>query len=233
MPSSCPIRVPGHRPADCMAMSTLRISERLELRPVPWAAVEAIVAGDRLPGWADDFPDVGDQIIARLLHQGGPAVAESERTSPWGHYQVLERASGAVVGGAGFKGPPEDGETEIGYNIVPSRQRRGYATEAARTLLAIAWAHPEARSVTASTDLGNVASQRVLEKAGFALAATTDEKHYRVHRPLASPIARLFRTKTELRTNSTTARSAAEARNLRLPQGRWLLLREFRQGSRL
>jgi [ribosomal protein S5]-alanine N-acetyltransferase len=166
-----------------MAMSTLRISERLELRPVPWAAVEAIVAGDRLPGWADDFPDGGDQIIARLLHQGGPAAAESERTSPWGHYQVVERASGAVVGGAGFKGPPEGGETEIGYNIVPSRQRDGYATEAVRTLLSIAWAHPQARSVTANTDLGNVASQRVLEKAGFALEATTDEKHYRIHRP--------------------------------------------------
>ena len=109
---------------------------------MPWAAVEAIVAGDRLPGWADDFPDVGDQ-----------------------------------------KGPPESGETEIGYNIVPSRQGRGYATEAVRTLLAMAWAHPQARSVTASTAPGNVASQRVLEKAGFALAATTDEKHYRIHRP--------------------------------------------------
>ena len=163
--------------------STLRISARLELRPVPWAAVEAIVAGDRLPGWADDFPDAGDQIIARLLHQGGAEAAESERTSPWGHYQVVERASGAVVGGAGFKGPPESGETEIGYNIVPSRQGRGYATEAVRTLLAMAWAHPQARSVTASTAPGNVASQRVLEKAGFALAATTDEKHYRIHRP--------------------------------------------------
>jgi GNAT superfamily N-acetyltransferase len=167
--------------------STLRTSARLELRPVPWAAVEAIVTGDRLPGWADDFPDAGDQIIARLLHQGGPA-AESERTSPWGHYQVVERSSGAVVGGAGFKGPPESGETEIGYNIVPSRQGRGYATEAVGTLLTMAWAHPQARSVTANTDLGNVASQRVLEKAGFALAATTDEKHYRIHRPATAAL---------------------------------------------
>jgi hypothetical protein len=118
--------------------NAVRISERLELRPVPWVAVEAIVNGDRLPDWAEDFPDAGDRVIARMLHQSGSPEAGPQRPGSWGHYQVVERASGAVVGGAGFYGPPEGGVTEIGHGIIPSRQGSGYATEAVNTLLSIA-----------------------------------------------------------------------------------------------
>ena len=74
---------------------------------------------------------------------------------------------GLVVGGIGFFGPPLDAEVEIGYGIVPSRQGRGYATEAVLAMIAMAWADARVRTVVAGTDPGNVASQRVLGKAGF------------------------------------------------------------------
>jgi predicted acetyltransferase len=56
----------------------------------------------------------------------------------------------------------------IGYAVVPWKQRRGYATGALRQLL------PEARAqglpyVEITTDPDNVASQRVIEKAGGVL----------------------------------------------------------------
>jgi predicted acetyltransferase len=167
----------------------VRASERLQLRPVPWAAVEAIVTGDRLPDWAEDFPDTGDRVIARMLYQAGRPEAKPQHPGPWGHYQVVERASGAVVGGIGFRGPPEDGVTEIGYGIVPSRQGHGYATEAVNALLLVAWEQPETNTIIAHTEIGNLASQRVLGKAGFvpaataATAATAAEKRYRLDRP--------------------------------------------------
>jgi ribosomal-protein-alanine N-acetyltransferase len=138
------------------------------LRPVPAEAVQAITAGRRLADWAQDFPDTGDRVIARLLSERGEADG-------WPHCQVLERATGDVVGGAGFKGAPSDGEVEIGYNIVPSRQGHGYATAAVGLLLAHAWEHG-ADAVTACTDPANRASQRVLEKAGFALVSVTDQQ---------------------------------------------------------
>lgn len=65
----------------------------------------------------------------------------------------------------------------IGYAVVPWKQGRGYATEALRQLL------PEARAlglpfVEITTDPDNVASQRVIERAGGVL-------HERYTRPAA------------------------------------------------
>lgn len=154
------------------------------LRPLSWAAVRAMAGGSRLDDWAADYPAEGDVIIADLLHGAGPA-AWAEDDSRWSHQQIIERASGLVVGGIGFHGPPDGGEVEIGYGVVPSRQGRGYATEAVRLMAAMAWAQPAVTAVIAATDLGNVASQRVLEKAGFRRVAAAGEFRYRLNRPRA------------------------------------------------
>lgn len=71
--------------------------------------------------------------------------------------------------GIGFHGSSKGGEAEIGYGIVPTRQGRGYATEAVNTLVSLALTMPEVVAVVASTDADNVASQRVLERRGSNL----------------------------------------------------------------
>lgn len=181
--------------------STL-VSARLMLRPVPWDAVLAITAGDRLDDWAADYPSEGDVMIAGLLQGAGQVVGQAAEQAAgqgagqgtgqpagepadqaWGHRQVVERASGLVVGGIGFFGPPLGGEAEIGYGIVPSRQGRGYATEALLAMIAMAWGDARVRAVVAGTDPGNAASQRVLEKAGFRRVSTAGEFRYRLTRP--------------------------------------------------
>src|ERR1700722_6383867 len=192
------------------------VSARLIVRPVPWDAVLAITGGERLDDWAPDYPGDGDVVIARLLQDtgrdggrgagrevgqaragdaigpvAGPSGAGPSGAEPgdeaWGHRQVVERASGLVVGGIGFFGPPLDAEVEIGYGIVPSRQGRGYATEALLAMIAMAWADARVRSVGAGTDPGNVASQRVLGKAGFSRIAGritgSGEFRYELARP--------------------------------------------------
>jgi RimJ/RimL family protein N-acetyltransferase len=72
---------------------------------------------------------------------------------------------------------------ELGYGIVPSRQGRGYATEAVAAMVAVAWADPVVEAVVATTGTGNAASRRVLEKAGFQLMATEEELRFRLPRP--------------------------------------------------
>jgi len=124
---------------------------------------------------------LGEVIIAGLLQDVGPAVADSADQA-WGHRQVVERASGLVVGGIGFFGPPHGGEVEIGYGIVPSRQGSGYATEALRAMIAMAWADSRVLTVAAGTDPGNAASQRVLAKAGFRQISAAGEFRYRLTR---------------------------------------------------
>ena len=170
------------------------VSARLILRPVPWDAVRAITAGHRLGDWADDYPSDGDVVIAGLLQEADQAVgleagqpvtgqvAAGPGDEAWGHRQVVERASGLVVGGIGFFGPPHVGEVEIGYGIVPSRQGSGYATEALRAMIAMAWADSRVLTVAAGTDPGNAASQRVLAKAGFRQISAAGEFRYRLTR---------------------------------------------------
>jgi len=78
-------------------------------------------------------------------------------------------SGGEVVGLCGYHHPPSpEGEVEIGYNVAPIRQRRGHATRAVAAIIAIAKSDPSVTAVLASTPEDNIASQRVLERNGFA-----------------------------------------------------------------
>ncbi|GAA4218071.1 hypothetical protein GCM10022253_18080 [Sphingomonas endophytica] len=54
---------------------------------------------------------------------------------------------------------------QVGYCVAPAHQRRGYATEALRLLMPIAVTHGFAE-LWVTCRPGNIASRRVLEKAG-------------------------------------------------------------------
>ena len=72
-----------------------------------------------------------------------------------------------LVGWGGFKGPPEQGVVELGYEIAESRRGRGLASAAARAMLEEAFADDRVASVIAHTLAERNASNRVLEKVGF------------------------------------------------------------------
>jgi RimJ/RimL family protein N-acetyltransferase len=73
-----------------------------------------------------------------------------------------------VVGSAGFLGSPtNEGAVELGYGVHSEHRNRGYATEAARALVAWALSHDGVVQVTARSRPANVASIRVLGKAGL------------------------------------------------------------------
>ncbi len=117
------------------------------------AWVEAMPAADRAevsPGW-----------LAQVRASAGADL--------WLHgFALVQRATGAVVGRCGFKGPPtEDGVVEIAYGVDSNYQRKGYATEAAQALVAYAFDSGRVRTVRAHTLPDATASQRVLTKCGF------------------------------------------------------------------
>ncbi|WP_246290891.1 GNAT family N-acetyltransferase [Lentzea indica] len=64
---------------------------------------------------------------------------------------------------------------EIGYGVVPSRQGRGYASEATAALTSFALSLDGVHTVHANVERANPASARVLEKAGFTRYDSTDE----------------------------------------------------------
>ncbi len=93
----------------------------------------------------------------------------ASRPDPWRHgFFLIEREHRCVIDTAGFKGPPDSrGVVEIAYGIAPSYQGKGYATEAARALVAFASASLEVQILRAHTLPTANASTRVLSKCGF------------------------------------------------------------------
>ncbi|MFI1738194.1 GNAT family N-acetyltransferase [Streptomyces sioyaensis] len=147
-------------------------TERLLLRPWSDGELAAVLDGPRQPHWAADFPADGDRVIAGYT-AGHPAARGA-----YGQRQILERESGLVVGAIGLFWPPADGSVEFGYGIVPSRRGRGYASEAARALVAFAFTAPGVHTVRADIERSNPASGRVLEKAGLE-RWSSDDTHVR------------------------------------------------------
>jgi len=146
---------------------------RLRLRPFLPEDLLALIEGVpqcearmglRLAEGLRDFFVSGEVSAAWLERLRSAKVAD-----PWTHgFAVIEESSQTVIGSAGFKGPPDDdGGVEIAYAIVPVKEGRGYATEAAAALVAFAFSDPRVRLIRAHTLPTANASTRVLTKCAF------------------------------------------------------------------
>ncbi|GMG96537.1 GNAT family N-acetyltransferase [Tepidimicrobium xylanilyticum] len=79
----------------------------------------------------------------------------------------LNDGSGNIVGSLSFKGLNDNGMLEIGYGINPKYEGKGLMTEAVSAIVRWASEQPGVLFIEAETEPDNIASQRVLEKAGF------------------------------------------------------------------
>ncbi len=137
--------------------------------------LDAAIAGDAplavalghavVPSWAT-FPEA--------LRRTRDALAEND--TPWGPRLFLAGEPPELVGWGGFKGPPQDGVVELGYEIAASRRERGLATAAARAMVAEAFADDRVMTIIAHTLPEPNASTRVLEKVGFRFDAEARER---------------------------------------------------------
>ncbi len=159
-------------------------SQRLDLQPLD-------------PGAAQALPDdraLASTVIGARLSADWPApdlldvlpmqAAASPENACFGVWVIIERETATVVGDIGFFGPPGPDQTiEIGYSIVSDRRRRGYATEAARTLVRWALEQPGVSSVVAGCDSTNRPSILTLEGLGFArVEPVGDQLRWRLER---------------------------------------------------
>lgn len=88
----------------------------------------------------------------------------------------IEKSSNEVIGDGGYKGNPDDsGQVEIGYEIIESKRKLGYATEAIDALLNWALTQQEIKTIIAKCHYENLPSQGLLDKMGFQFIGEEDE----------------------------------------------------------
>jgi RimJ/RimL family protein N-acetyltransferase len=137
------------------------------LRGVTRQAAEAILAGER-PGdvrVADDYPTEFSTGVA------GALGAERQ----FGSFFLHRSEDDLVVGEIGAAFIDDAGTVEIGYAVVESQRKRGYATAAVEALVAKLREAPEVRRIVVHTPLERPESARVVEKAGFAMVREMDD----------------------------------------------------------
>lgn len=123
-----------------------------------------------------------DAEVMRFINGGRPTPREEiegdvlpafldyyERFAGYGFWAAVEKSTGRFVGWFHFrpaKDAPAD-EVELGYRLRKSAWGNGYATEGSRALIQKGFAELGVQRVVASTMVVNVASRRVMEKAGL------------------------------------------------------------------
>ena len=146
---------------------------RLRLIPVTVADAADMRAGRRQERWHADYPRPDDVDAASMVRPGD--------RGHWGPRHVV--LGHRAVGSIGCFGTPEDGETEVGFGLVPEARGQGVATEALRGLLAATDA--AGVRLRASVDPGNTASLRLLARCGFSeLRGSSEAGELVMARPL-------------------------------------------------
>jgi RimJ/RimL family protein N-acetyltransferase len=97
-----------------------------------------------------------------------------ERFVGYGFWAAVERSTGRFVGWFHFRptGAAHPDEVELGYRLRRSAWGQGYATEGSRALIDKGFAEFGVQRVVAFTMVVNVASRRVMEKAGLRFVRT-------------------------------------------------------------
>ena len=134
----------------------------------PFVAMRADPEVARFQSWESYAEEEGRRFIAELSTRqpGEPG---------WFQFALEEKLSGRMVGDCGlFIDPADRRLARLGYTLARGFWNRGLATEAVTGLTAFAFGQYGVHRITASVDPRNVASCRVLEKAGFA-----KEAHFR------------------------------------------------------
>ncbi|BDM74761.1 hypothetical protein HEK616_82480 (plasmid) [Streptomyces nigrescens] len=81
---------------------------------------------------------------------------------------VVAEPEGAVVGYAGFHGPPDEaGMVELGYSVIPLYRRQGYARAMLTALVRRAVAEARVRTVRVTISPDNTASLATISGFGF------------------------------------------------------------------
>ena len=148
-------------------MKTPRIeTARLRLRPFNLADVDDLHRLWTEPGVRQYLWD--DEVIPR---ERTKSIIETSLASfdanGFGLWAVLPEAKATLIGFCGFWFFHEPPKLELLYGIAPAHWNKGLASEAAEAMMRYGFEELKFERIEASTDAANLASSRVMEKAGM------------------------------------------------------------------
>ncbi|HWR17768.1 MAG TPA: GNAT family N-acetyltransferase [Terriglobales bacterium] len=151
-------------------------TERLLLRPIQESDIPVLVP--LLGAW---------EVVENTLRVPYPyteadarAFLDKVRSNPVGcHFGIYEAASLKLCGGIGLTVDPDHRRAELGYWIGHPYWGKGYATEAARTVVRYGFEELKINRIFAGVFSGNKASENVLRKLGFQHEGCHREVYHR------------------------------------------------------
>ena len=148
-------------------------TERLRIQPLTLAQLKLYVANNGSleeslgVGYTpkvieEDLADALENYFLRLL------PLHTEQYYYYTLWAIILKEKDLLSGDICFKGEPdENGEVEIGYGTYAEFQQQGIMTEAISGLLHWCSQREDISSVIAETEVGNQASEKILERNGF------------------------------------------------------------------
>jgi len=124
--------------------------------------------------FAGFISDRGDDFFGQFTERHNALLAEQE--AGVGAYYVLVGEDGSVLGRFNLA-RITGGTAELGYRVAQHVAGRGVATATVAELCRLAAAQHRLRTLRAAVSRDNVASQKVLVRAGFVPAGPADPAH--------------------------------------------------------
>jgi RimJ/RimL family protein N-acetyltransferase len=167
----------------------------MKRKPAPWLETLRLAMRDFTPeDSADLFRLNSDPRVMRYIGDGEPfdearhadvmrRVLRYPRLYPdLGFWYTTRRDTGAFIGWFTLKYCGKSADVETGYMLLPDAWGQGYATEGATALVDFGFDDLGLTRIVGVTHPDNIASQRVLMKAGLADRGTGHyyDKHLRL-----------------------------------------------------
>lgn len=139
----------------------------ITLRPAQLSDLDALAAI-----WADPevtryLPTRSAPIPRERVEQALARYAREWRERGYSVWVIVDDATGQVAGYCGLRYIDDLGEVEVLYGLAKAYWGRGIATQAARAALTFGFDTLGLERIIALAVPGNIASRRVIEKAGL------------------------------------------------------------------
>jgi RimJ/RimL family protein N-acetyltransferase len=144
-------------------------TERLSLNLLSLDDAAFFLALVNEPGWLENIRSTGVHTLdeARAAIASGPMASQEERG--FSFYLVRRQADQAALGICGLKKREKLRDVDLGYAFLSQHAGQGYALEAARGVVQYARTVLALPRLAGITSPGNLRSQQLLTKLGFAL----------------------------------------------------------------